>query len=89
MTLKGDHMTMTSQTEASKQKQRDIEQYIQETCLMSSPAIPLRFDLRKYAKFIEENQLSGEDITPRCYLNLFCSIYDLITYSYDLVLSKR
>ena len=55
-------MFMDGQELSYDQKNEIITRFI-EMVDPYKPLVPLRFDLRGYAKYVEENNLTGEDIT--------------------------
>ena len=54
---------MSGQMKSYSEKKEMVEHFI-EKCNPYQPLNPLKFDLRGYAKYIEENEISYSQVTP-------------------------
>ncbi len=52
---------MIGQTKSFKEKQLIADEFIKRTKLYDQPQ-PLRFDLRGYAKYLKDHNLSGKEV---------------------------
>ena len=46
------------------EKRKAVDDFVNRTNLYASPPIEVGVDIRKYAAYVQENNLSGRDVTP-------------------------
>ena len=61
---------MTGRTKSSDEIQEEVDRYVEEVGLYEEKK-PLRFNLRAYARYMQEHDLTNPDDVPEAVMNTF------------------